>query len=139
MHLRDTERATTLLERSLEDFRALDDTVGVASCLTTQALLALNSGQLEQGVALGRAAYAANVQLGNRRSAAVALHNMACCLAHLGRRTEARTGLEDSLREFRELGDIENVVDGLVELAELAIKCGARTTRPVRSSSFERA
>ena len=101
----DYAQATTLLEESMELFRALEDTAGIASTQDHLGVIAQLQGDYVRSTTLLEESLALRRELGDTHGIAGALNNLGMVALCQGDYAQARPLVEEALALLRELGN----------------------------------
>jgi predicted ATPase/DNA-binding SARP family transcriptional activator/uncharacterized protein HemY len=121
-------RAREFLERSLAEYRALEDAPGMASAINQLGFVALSVCDVATAEELAHEALRLYRDTDDRFGAALVLIQLANIAAEHRRHAEARGYLEESLEYFAGVGDKLNVGIVLHSLGEISLKEGDRET-----------
>lgn len=113
-------RARALLGEGLALSRVLDDRRGIASCLTTLALVARHQGDFASARALAEESLVLWREEGESRALAGVLNDLGAIAQHQGDDSAARVLHLESLALHRASGDREGIADSLRNLGVVA-------------------
>jgi tetratricopeptide (TPR) repeat protein len=107
------KQALTFLEESLNIWRELGNSLGIAQTLNNLGAVANGQGNYEQSRIYHSESLAIRRKHGDRRSIAVSLHNLGEVYLSQEDYDQARKSFEESLPIFKEVGYIMGVADSL--------------------------
>ncbi len=105
----DSTRAISLLEESLEVWRIVGDTMGMASTLLSLGVGAHSLGDYVQATIRYEESLPLLYKAGDKQGAAFVLASLGLTLFYQGDQERARTLCEESLAIFREIGDLRGI------------------------------
>jgi non-specific serine/threonine protein kinase len=117
-------QATARLEESLELFRALEDTAGIASIQNHLGVIAQLQGDYARAIKLLEASLVLRRELGDRHGIAAALNNLGLVALCQGDYAQARPLVEEALTLVRELGSERYIALALNNLGIVALGQG---------------
>jgi predicted ATPase/transcriptional regulator with XRE-family HTH domain len=120
----DSDRATTLLQRSLRLWREQGDQQGIAGSLRSLANVAYYRGGYDEAVPLYRESLALYRTLQDREGIARTLNNLGTIAEMQGSYREAATLLEESLSLARALGGQQDMANALFNLGSVLARLG---------------
>jgi non-specific serine/threonine protein kinase len=110
------KQALTVLEESLNIWRELGNSLGIAQTLNNLGAVANGQGNYEQSRIYHAESLAIRRKHGDRRSIAVSLHNLGEVYLSQEDYDQARKSFEESLPIFKEVGYLMGVADSLNSL-----------------------
>ncbi|MGE7385706.1 BTAD domain-containing putative transcriptional regulator [Streptomyces sp. NPDC004126] len=120
------DRGMERLQEALPVFRAAGKRSSEAYALQNMAQFALDQGQPEAAVELGREAVRVSESIGGkRRSMAMAMHRLAGAHLALGQLDEAEDGFSRVVEIVEEISDLLGLAHALLGLAETRLQAGA--------------
>ncbi len=123
-HQGDYIRAKSLVEESLDEWRALGDRAGTAEALHSLGLMAHNRGDYEGAIILCEESLLLFRELRNNHGMALDLTILGLLTLYQGDTQRAREFGEEGLYLSRELGDIRGVAGALTDLGIIALEQG---------------
>ncbi len=121
----DLAQATALQQQSLELWRELGDTLGVARSLNNLGLVARDQEEYRHAARLYEESLALHRQAGNTRGIAGVLVNLGEVVHQQGDYGQATALFEDSLALYRQLEDTRGIADTLHNLGNATYDHGA--------------
>ena len=112
----DFKQALTVLEESLNIWRELGNSMGIAQTLNNLGAVAKDQGNYEQACSYHQESLTIRRKYGDRRSIAVSLHNLGEVYLSQEDYGKARASFEESLSIFKEVGYTMGVADSLNSL-----------------------
>ncbi len=113
------EQALNMLNRSLQQHRAMWDRFGEGADLAALGVHYKNLGDYKEAMAYFRQAMALRKSIGDRRGYAASLTNIGNLLKHQGNMPDALNSLEQALEIYREMADKKGEADLLTNLANV--------------------
>jgi DNA-binding CsgD family transcriptional regulator/tetratricopeptide (TPR) repeat protein len=137
-HYFDDNAATPLLEESLQLFRRLGDTRGVADVLASQGMMARAIGDYDSAISQLQQCVAIYRDLGDHEGIGRSLYRLAHLFREQGKYEEARLLGNECLSVFREIGDKSGEATAILILGDIARDLGeTRLVHDYCSESLE--